>query len=39
VYPGAEHGFNLPVPAYRADFAEDAWQRTLEMLGRYHAVR
>lgn len=39
VYPGAEHGFNLPVPAYRADFAEDAWQRTLEMLGRSHAVR
>jgi dienelactone hydrolase len=31
-YPLAEHGFNLAVPAYRAQDDVDAWKRTLEAL-------
>jgi len=31
-YPLAEHGFNLAVPAYRAQDDLDAWKRTLETL-------
>ena len=31
-YPLAEHGFNLAVPAYRAQDDVDAWKRTLETL-------
>lgn len=43
VYPEANHGFNLmtgakgePSRAYRRDDDRDAWQRTIEMLRRYH---
>jgi dienelactone hydrolase len=31
-YPSAGHGFNLAVPAYRAQDDLDAWKRTIEML-------
>jgi dienelactone hydrolase len=34
-YPNAEHGFNLAVPAYRAQDDADAWKRTLEALRQY----
>jgi dienelactone hydrolase len=34
-YPYAEHGFNLAVPAYRAQADADAWKRTLDMIRRY----
>jgi dienelactone hydrolase len=34
-YPLAEHGFNIPVPAYRAQDDADAWKRTLETLRQY----
>jgi dienelactone hydrolase len=34
-YPIAEHGFNLAVPAYRAQDDADAWRRTLEILRQY----
>jgi dienelactone hydrolase len=34
-YPNAEHGFNLAVPAYRAQDDLDAWKRTLETLRQY----
>jgi dienelactone hydrolase len=34
-YPSAEHGFNLAVPAYRAQDDADAWKRTIEALGQY----
>jgi dienelactone hydrolase len=34
-YPSADHGFNLAVPAYRAQDDADAWKRTLEMLRRH----
>ena len=33
VYPGAEHAFANPTGnAYNAEFADDAWQKTLEFL-------
>ena len=38
-YPDADHGFNLAIPAYRKDAAEDAWRRTTQMLAEYHPVR
>ena len=45
VYPEANHGFNLkkggngePIGAYRADYARDAWLRTLEMLKHYEPL-
>jgi dienelactone hydrolase len=31
-YPSAGHGFNLAVPAYRAQDDLDAWKRTIDML-------
>ena len=34
-YSLAEHGFNLAVPAYRAQDDIDAWKRTLETLRQY----
>jgi dienelactone hydrolase len=34
-YPNAEHGFNLAVPAYRAQDDADAWKRTIEMIRQY----
>jgi len=44
-YPGADHGFNHRVDsrgrmaqAYRADYAQDAWRRTVEMLKRYQPL-
>jgi dienelactone hydrolase len=33
--PSAGHGFNLAVPAYRAQDDLDAWKRTVEMLRQY----
>lgn len=38
VYPYAEHGFNLRTGAYRGDDDIDAWNRTREMLRRYHPL-
>lgn len=45
-YPQANHGFNLevsargePAGAYRKDDADDAWQRTIEMLKQHHPLR
>jgi dienelactone hydrolase len=38
-YPNAEHGFNLAVPAYRAQDDVDAWKRTLETLRQYVGPR
>jgi carboxymethylenebutenolidase len=36
VYPGADHAFANPSgKAYNAEAADDAWQRTLEFLGRH----
>ncbi len=35
VYANAEHGFNLKVPAYRAEDAADAWTRVKTMLAKY----
>jgi dienelactone hydrolase len=34
-YPSAGHGFNLAVPAYRAQDDADAWKRTIETLKQY----
>jgi carboxymethylenebutenolidase len=35
IYPGAEHAFANPTgDAYNAEAAEDAWEKTLEFLGR-----
>jgi dienelactone hydrolase len=34
-YPIAAHGFNLAVPAYRAQDDTDAWKRTIEALKQY----
>jgi dienelactone hydrolase len=34
-YPSADHGFNIAVPAYRAQDDRDAWTKTVEMLRRY----
>jgi dienelactone hydrolase len=31
-YPNAQHGFNLAVPAYRAQDDADAWKRTIETI-------
>ncbi len=39
VYPNAGHGFNLAVPAYRAEDAADAWRRTTEMLAQYQPMK
>ena len=45
VYPEANHGFNLesgaqgePARAYRADDAQDAWRRAVEMLTQYQPL-
>ena len=38
VYPNADHGFNLKVPAYRSDDAADAWARVKTMLAKYAPV-
>jgi carboxymethylenebutenolidase len=39
IYPGADHAFANPSgTAYNADAAEDAWQKTLDFLGRHLAV-
>ena len=35
-YPDAEHGFNLKVPAFRAQDAADAWSRIQEFLLKHH---
>jgi carboxymethylenebutenolidase len=36
IYPGANHAFNFQIPAwYNPTDAEDAWQHTLDFLGRY----
>ena len=35
-YPDAEHGFNLKVPAFRAQDAADAWSRVQEFLSKHH---
>jgi len=45
VYPGANHGFNLPtgasgepMGAYRENDAKDAWRRTVDMLKSYQPL-
>jgi len=38
VYPEADHGFNLAGRQFRADDAEDAWRRAVEMLTRWHPL-
>ena len=35
VYPNADHGFNLKVPAYRSEDAADAWARVKTMLAKH----
>jgi carboxymethylenebutenolidase len=36
IYPGVDHAFNNDTgPRYSAEAAADAWERTLEWLGRY----
>lgn len=42
VYPEADHGFNLRkggAGPYRANDAQDAWQRTIAMLQRYQPLK
>ena len=39
IYPGADHAFANPSgTAYKADAAEDAWQKTLDFLSRHLAA-
>jgi len=39
IYPGADHAFANPSgTAYNAEAAEDAWQKTLDFLGRHLAA-
>lgn len=38
-YAQAEHGFNLKVPAYRADDSSDAWQRVRRFLEKHMPVK
>jgi len=38
VYPQADHGFNLNVPTFRADDADDAWRRATAFLESYTKV-
>lgn len=36
IYPGASHAFNFDIPMwYDANYAKDAWNRTLDFLGQY----
>ena len=37
-YPEADHGFNLRIPAFRAQDASDAWARVQEVFLKHHPL-